>query len=155
MADIIQTTILNAFLGDNSVWISIKISPNFVSKIRINNIPALAQIMAWRRSGDMPLSEPMMVLFTDTDMRHAASMSQVTAPQMATTHYLDQCWNCLPTRIHTCFTLHQRVEFICYTTSIFGISSFLIRNPWTHLRHFDQISGTWAPIQYKGITLPL
>ena len=27
----------------------------------INNIPALAQIMAWRRPGDKPLSEPMMV----------------------------------------------------------------------------------------------
>ena len=26
----------------------------------INNIPLLAQIMAWRRSGDKPLSEPMM-----------------------------------------------------------------------------------------------
>ena len=28
---------------------------------RINNIPALVQIMAWRRSGDKPLFEPMMV----------------------------------------------------------------------------------------------
>ena len=27
----------------------------------INNIPALVQIMAWRRPGDKPLSEPMMV----------------------------------------------------------------------------------------------
>ena len=33
----------------------------FVSKVRINNIPALFQIMAWRRQGDKPLSEPMMV----------------------------------------------------------------------------------------------
>ena len=32
----------------------------FVPKVRINNIPALVQIMAWR-SGDKPLSEPMMV----------------------------------------------------------------------------------------------
>ena len=48
------------FLNEN-VWISIKISLNFVPKDRINNIPALVQIMAWRRSGDKPLSEPMMV----------------------------------------------------------------------------------------------
>ena len=43
-----------------NVWISIKISLNFVPKGSINNIPALVQIMAWRRSGDKPLSEPMM-----------------------------------------------------------------------------------------------
>ena len=30
-------------------------------KVPIYNIPALVQIMAWRRPGDKPLSEPMMV----------------------------------------------------------------------------------------------
>ena len=39
----------------------------FVSKGPINNIPALAQIMAWRRPGDNPLSEPMMVIGIDRD----------------------------------------------------------------------------------------
>ena len=34
---------------------------NFVPKVQINNIPALAKIMAWRRQGDKPLSEPVMV----------------------------------------------------------------------------------------------
>ena len=48
------------FLFEN-VWIWIKISLKFVPKVRINNIPALVQIMAWRRIGDKPLSEPMMV----------------------------------------------------------------------------------------------
>ena len=38
-----------------------KISLKFVSMIRIYNIPALLQIMAWRRLGDKPLSEPIMV----------------------------------------------------------------------------------------------
>ena len=42
-------------------WISPSISLKFVPKVRINNIPALVQIMAWRRPGDKPLSEPMMV----------------------------------------------------------------------------------------------
>ena len=46
---------------DENVWISIKISPKFVPKGPINNIPALVQIMAWRLSGNKPLSEPMMV----------------------------------------------------------------------------------------------
>ena len=48
------------FLNEN-VRISIKISLKFVPKGPIKNIPALVQIMAWRRSGDKPLSEPMMV----------------------------------------------------------------------------------------------
>ena len=48
------------FLNENA-WISIKISLKFVPKGPINKIPALVQIMAWRRSGDKPLSEPIMV----------------------------------------------------------------------------------------------
>ena len=44
-----------------NVWFSIKISLKFVPKGQINNIPALVQIMAWRRPGDKPLSEPMTV----------------------------------------------------------------------------------------------
>ena len=35
----------------------------FVPKVPINNIQALVHIMAWRRLGDKPLSEPMMVSF--------------------------------------------------------------------------------------------
>ena len=42
------------FFNEN-VLISIKISPKFVPMGPINNIPALVQIMAWRRSGDKPL----------------------------------------------------------------------------------------------------
>ena len=48
------------FLNEN-VWISIKISLKFVSKGPINCMTALVQIMAWRRPGDKPLSEPMLV----------------------------------------------------------------------------------------------
>ena len=48
------------FLNED-VWNAIKISLKFVPKVRINNIPALVQIMAWRRPGDKPLAEPMMV----------------------------------------------------------------------------------------------
>ena len=53
-------TFKRIFLNEN-VRISIKISLKFVSKGPIYNIPALVQIMAWRRSGDKPLSEQMMV----------------------------------------------------------------------------------------------
>ena len=48
------------FLNEN-VWIPIKISLRFVPRGPINNIPTLVQVMAWRRPGDKPLSEPMVV----------------------------------------------------------------------------------------------
>ena len=47
------------FLNEN-IWISIKISLNFVLMDPISNIPAVVQIMAWRRPVDKPLSEPMV-----------------------------------------------------------------------------------------------
>ena len=47
------------FLNEN-LWISRKISLKFIPKVPINNIAALVQIMAWRRPGDKPLSEPML-----------------------------------------------------------------------------------------------
>ena len=47
------------FFNEN-MWLSVKISLRFVPRGPINNIPALVQIMAWRRSGDKPLSEPKM-----------------------------------------------------------------------------------------------
>ena len=50
------------FLNKNA-WISLKISLKFVPRVQINNILALVQIMAWRRLGDKPWSEPMMVLY--------------------------------------------------------------------------------------------
>ena len=57
-------TFKRIFLNEN-VRISSKISLKFVPKGLIDNNPALVQIMAWRRPGDKPLSEPMMViLFT-------------------------------------------------------------------------------------------
>ena len=53
--------ILKCIFLNEHVWIPIKISLKFVPEGPINYIPALVQIMAWRRPGDKPLSEPMMV----------------------------------------------------------------------------------------------
>ena len=53
-------TFKRIFLNEN-VRISIKNPLKFVSKDPINYIPSSAQIMAWCRPGDKPLSEPMMV----------------------------------------------------------------------------------------------
>ena len=51
MAAIFQTTFSKA----------INMSLEFVPRGPINNIPTLVQVMAWRRPGDKPLSEPVMV----------------------------------------------------------------------------------------------
>ena len=52
-------TFKRIFINEH-VRISINISLKFAPKGLINNIPALVQIMAWRRPGDKPLSEPMI-----------------------------------------------------------------------------------------------
>ena len=64
--------------------------------------------MAWRLSGDKPLSEPMMVSFTDVYMRHSASMS-----------YAGQAWlQARPTeiiaiqgKIYLCGFASKRIPF--------------------------------------------
>ena len=50
------------------------ISLKFIPKGSIDNIPALVQIMAWRYSRGKPLSESILVWFTEAYMRHSASM---------------------------------------------------------------------------------
>ena len=91
--DIFKCIILN-----ENVSISIKISLKFVPKGPINNYPALIQIMAWRRSGDKPLSEPMMVSL----LTHIC----VTQPQWVNSSLIIY----LPQRIHRsnlCWFYHQ------------------------------------------------
>ena len=50
---------------------SLKLVPNSP----IDNKLALVQAMAWRRTGDKPLPEPMMTQFIDAYMRHLGEMS--------------------------------------------------------------------------------
>ena len=82
----------NRIFVNENVRISIKFSLKFLSKVPIDNIPALVQIMAWCRSGDKPLSEPMM----DSLMTHIC----VTRPQWV---------NRLPQLIRWQNTLHINV----------------------------------------------
>ena len=53
--------IFKRILLNEKVKTLLRISMKFVPGGPINNIPALIQIMAWRRTGDKPLPEPMMV----------------------------------------------------------------------------------------------
>ena len=81
MAAIIPDDIFKCIFLNETMWISTNISLKFVPKGPINNIPALGQIMAWRRPGDKPLSEPMMVIL----LTHIC----VTWP-----HWVKQCNPC-------------------------------------------------------------
>ena len=87
------------FLNEN-VWIPVKISLKFVPKGPINNIPALVQIMAWRRPGDKPLSEPITVVSLPTQIC-------VTRPQWVN----HNVWQLL---VHVSFTIsiHHRWKLL-------------------------------------------
>ena len=74
-----DNTFKRIFLNKND-RISIKISLKFVPKDPINNYPASVQIMAWRRSGDKPLTESMMVSL----LTHVC----VTWPQWVNSRYI-------------------------------------------------------------------
>ena len=56
-----QDDIFNCIFLNENVWISIKISLKFVPGGLNNDFLALFKMMAWRRLGDKPLSELMMV----------------------------------------------------------------------------------------------
>ena len=88
------------FLNEN-VWISINISLKFVPRGPINNIPTLVQVMAWRRSGDKPLSEPMMVRLPT----HIC----ITRPQWAKFHYT---WKILHSTVRWVFSKMGSVAIV-------------------------------------------
>ena len=85
--------ILKCIFLNEDVWISLTISLKCVRKVRINNIPSLVQIMAWRRPGDKPLSEPVMVSL----LTHIC----VTQPQ-----WVIQCWLSIQYTIRNTFYWH-------------------------------------------------
>ena len=68
-ADLFKCVSLN-----ENLWILNKIWLKYVPWGLIDNMAAWVQIMAWRRTGDKPLSEPMLVCYTGAYMRHSASM---------------------------------------------------------------------------------
>ena len=64
----IANDIFKGIFFNENVWISIWISLKFVRKGRIDNKSALVQVMAWRRTGDKSLPEPMLTQFTDASI---------------------------------------------------------------------------------------
>ena len=60
-------TFSNGFPSMMIVVFWFKISVKLLPRIPILNVPALVQIMVWRRTGDKPLFEPMMASYTDVN----------------------------------------------------------------------------------------
>ena len=104
------------FLNENA-RISLKISLKFVPKVWIDNIPALVQMMAWRRPGDEPLSAPRMVSL----LMHIC----VTRPQWVNWHYTA----CFPHQSWSKFS--QEIAQKQFVTRVQTLSYFLhnITNP--------------------------
>ena len=91
------------FLNEN-VWIPITISLKFVAKGLVDNIPALVQIMAWRRAGDKPLSEPMIFSLPT----HIC----VTRPQWVNHIMSFKMWHLWPMRVLRASHSNERLTHI-------------------------------------------
>ena len=131
-------TFKRIFMNEN-VRISINISLKFVPKGLINSIPALVQIMAWRRPGDKPLSEPMMV--------NSLTRICVTRPQWVNTkwqrylisrlfilHWQSNSYS-VQRHSHTPHCSFARLfgQYVYYQWTVKGYSLYLFRHRvWSH-----------------------
>ena len=124
------------FLNEN-VWISINISLNFVPRGPINNIPTLVQVMAWRRPGDKPLSEPMMVSLPTHICVYRRIYASLGINELTVLHswlrarlwYLQMSsqWRCCSlAQSHWCSVEYDRVDGLVKDCSIFIVDSLEI-----------------------------
>ena len=118
--------------------IPIKISLKFDPKGSITNIPALVQIMAWRRSGDKPLSEPMMVNLPTHKCvtRHQwvkIIFLKMSNYQLATNKCLIWCcpWETLDTQFISDHSVFRRRSLILHCPSIFPRNYITLKQTWT------------------------
>ena len=70
MAAILADDCFKCIFMNETFCISIRVSLKFVPHGLIDNKSALVQVMAWRRTGDKPLPEPVLTQFTDACIRH-------------------------------------------------------------------------------------
>ena len=83
----ISTTFSNAFCCNENFWFSHKITLYiYIPYDLILNKPSLVQIMAWHRTGNMPLSKPKMPWFTDASIRRSVTMNWDQSTSF------DKCW---------------------------------------------------------------
>ena len=148
----------------------IKISPKFVPKGLLNNTPALAHLMTWRRWGDKPLSEPMMVrLQTHTCVTrpqwvkicifwyvkifshkylwmhwYRVRRLRVIKYIMCITWYP---WSTVTLNLHEInrlsrFSTYSFTEFQVYKGTLWN---WCMRNTWSSVRYLEPSNPTWPP----------
>ena len=126
MAAISQTTLSIAFFVNENVRILIIFSLKFVPRGSINNTPALVQIMAWRRWGDKPLSEPMMVRLPT----HIC----VTRPQWVNILHIQHILSHWGMVMHMCqCTGSSLVQvMVCYISGTKSLTDLMLNYQLTH-----------------------
>ena len=70
MAAISQTDVFKCIFLNEKFCILMQFALSFVPKGPIDNKTALVQLMAWRQTGDKPLSEPMLNQSIDAYLQH-------------------------------------------------------------------------------------
>ena len=129
------------FLNEN-VWKPTKISLYFVLQGPINNIPALVQIMAWRRPGDKPLPEPMMVsLPTHICGAQTSSSDLIVCSQQISPTSWKHC-------LQTLKTLYKHFFYWC-SSSNFNLS--ILRNYITSTLSYSSV--IWGIVSQKWGTV--
>ena len=72
--------------------ISIQIALNFVPNGPTDNKSVLVQVMAWHRTGNMPLPEPMLTQFTDIRGRRVKASAYKPLPDPMLTQIYITIW---------------------------------------------------------------
>ena len=104
--------IFKCILLNENVWITIKNSLKFVPKGPINNIPALVQIMAWRRPGDKPLFEPMLVSLPTHICVTRPQWVNILKPEQNGLCFADNIFKCIFMAKKLCILIQISMEFI-------------------------------------------
>ena len=98
-----QTIFSKTFLMKMYIFF-VKISLQFVPSI-INNVPALAQIMAWRRPGAGPLSKPWMISLV--------AHIYVSRPYWVNTFKIYHLWRVKNIAIYKCIVVVTMCTTMC------------------------------------------
>ena len=106
--------IFKSIIVNEDKWISVNFWLKFVSKGVINNVSAFVQILAWRRPGDKPLSEPILVILlphmcVTRPQRVNWLYSKTTSDQFGT---VSKKTYCVSVNDGSCYNLSEIGEFI-------------------------------------------
>ena len=115
-----------------------KNSLKFVPKGSINNIPALVQIMAWCRSGDKPLSEPVR----ESLLTHIC----VTRPQWVNWISNDSCNDLSPDQHQAITWIDVDLMFNRPSETYFSEMWIKTQNASFKKTHFKLSLAKWQPL---------